>query len=108
LQKKNLNPPTPDFHLNKEEKRKKRRKRKKRKKEEKQEDMGCRPTVQAQPWVCSGEFCFFVFSDGFVDPRHRLGLLIAEEGIWSLFSFFGLADWGFCRKVVGEGGWVWP
>jgi hypothetical protein len=37
--KKNLNPPTPDFHLNKEEKRKKR------KKEEKQEDVGCRPTV---------------------------------------------------------------
>jgi hypothetical protein len=41
--KKSLNPPTPGFHLNNEEKRKKR------KKEEKQEDVGCRPTVQAQP-----------------------------------------------------------
>ena len=49
--KKKLNPPTADFHLNKEEKRKKRRKRKKRKKEETEEDVGCRPTVQAQAWV---------------------------------------------------------
>jgi hypothetical protein len=58
--KNNLNPLTLDFHLHKEEKRKKRRKRKK---EEKQEDVGCKPTVQAQSWVCSGEF--FFFSDRF-------------------------------------------
>jgi hypothetical protein len=37
-------------------------------------------------------------SVGFVDCRR--GDL--EFG----FSFFGLVDWGFCRKVVGEGGWV--
>ena len=52
LQKKNLNPSTADFHLNKEEKRKKRRKRNKRKKEEKEEDVGLAPV----------SFFFFFFS----------------------------------------------
>jgi hypothetical protein len=70
--------------------------------------MGCRPTVQAQPWVCSGEFCFFVFFYGFADPRHRLGLLIAEEGIWSLGFLFlvwqiGVFAEKWSKRVGGSG-----
>jgi hypothetical protein len=54
------------------------------------------------------------FPDGLliaeIETNVLIELLIAEEGIWSLgvLFFFGLADWGFCRKVVGEVGWVWP
>ena len=53
------------------------------------------------------------FPDGLsiaeIETNILIGLLIAEEGIWSLdFVFSSLANWGFCRKVAKKGGWVWP
>jgi hypothetical protein len=65
--KKSLNPPTPNFHLNKEEKRKKRKKRRKRNKRKKRRearrvaDPRCRRNRGSTPV----SFFFFVFSDGF-------------------------------------------
>jgi hypothetical protein len=47
--------------------------------------------------------------DAEIETNIVIGLLIVEEGIWSLgFVFSGLVDWDFCRKVAGEGGCVWP